>query len=144
MGTNYYLEVNVCDHCKRPEEKLHIGKSSFGWCFSLHVKKHVAEYGNIPTNLDGWVKLWHEPNSRIVDEDGDVVSPEDMLKIITDRESYATNGEFKWRGYDSEVTFHRMNRSERGPFGLLRHNVDYEHCIRHGEGTFDYIVGVFS
>jgi hypothetical protein len=35
MGTNYYLHRNVCDHCKRGDPPLHIGKSSAGWTFSF-------------------------------------------------------------------------------------------------------------
>ena len=53
MGTNYYLHrprTNECEHCGRADEAppLHIGKSSSGWCFSLHVRRaddpeHVLE-----------------------------------------------------------------------------------------------------
>jgi hypothetical protein len=37
MGTNYYL-VN-----KETDERLHIGKSSGGWCFALrvHHDRHI-------------------------------------------------------------------------------------------------------
>jgi len=42
MGTNYYLVKNErppCPCCERTyvQERLHIGKSSGGWCFALHV-----------------------------------------------------------------------------------------------------------
>ena len=36
MGTNYYLTED-CECCGRAFPDLHIGKSSGGWCFSLHV-----------------------------------------------------------------------------------------------------------
>ncbi|NCA67055.1 MAG: hypothetical protein EOM87_03210 [Clostridia bacterium] len=35
MGTNYYLHVNVCSHCNKPDEIMHPGKKSFGWAFSI-------------------------------------------------------------------------------------------------------------
>lgn len=33
MGTNYYLHTDVCEHCKRSENVIHVGKSSAGWPF---------------------------------------------------------------------------------------------------------------
>ena len=45
MGTNYYFEDSseVCECCGRGAESLHIGKSSGGWCFSLHVMPEREE-----------------------------------------------------------------------------------------------------
>lgn len=47
-------------------------------------------------------------------------------------------------GYINEEDFHKCNQSERGPNGLLRHKIDGKHCISHGQGTWDCIVGEFS
>jgi len=33
MGTNYYLRTDVCTHCQRAKEHIHVGKSSVGWPF---------------------------------------------------------------------------------------------------------------
>ena len=33
MGTNYYLHTDVCPHCNRERERIHVGKSSAGWPF---------------------------------------------------------------------------------------------------------------
>lgn len=80
MGTNYYLEEKPpCESCGRPFERLHIGKSSAGWVFALHV---------IPGEIDSlkdWQLRWVKPGVRIVDEYGRQFSPEDMLLIITAR-----------------------------------------------------------
>jgi len=86
MGTNYYLQkksgtCQTCGHCS--EDPKHIGKSSGGWCFSLHVYPEE----NITT-------------VTIVNEYGETISP--------------------------------------------RHRVDGKHCVGHGEGTWDYIIGEFS
>lgn len=116
MSTNYYLYKQPdCKCCGRPFDPLHIGQSSNGWCFALHVMPE----DNINT-LDDWIALWSEPQSFIRDEYDKKVSTEDMMKIITDRSS---NGLF--------------------PEPRRRH-IDGGYCIGHGPGTWDYIVGEFS
>jgi len=132
MGTNYYLDGKPpCYCCNRPFEQQHIGKSSAGWCFTLHV---IPEKGI--KDLEDWVKLWSEPGACITDEYNKVISPEEMMEIITQRE-----------GGDSEVWSDRMykqNYAEPGPKNLVRHKVDGNHCIGHGSGTWDLITGEFS
>lgn len=85
MGTNYYLKETPkppCECCKRPYEtpNLHIGKSSAGWCFSLHV---MPEQGI--DSLADWQREWAKPGTHIVDEYGRRIPTEDMLSIITER-----------------------------------------------------------
>jgi len=81
MGCNFYLTAKPpCDHCGRAHERLHIGKSSAGWCFSLHV-----DPDNGINDLDDWVRLWSEPGATIVNEYGETIAPDAMLKIITER-----------------------------------------------------------
>jgi len=45
MGTNYYVAENICECCKRYDDKYHIGKSSWGWAFSFRGYK----YGGLTT-----------------------------------------------------------------------------------------------
>lgn len=78
MGTNYYLLKNVCPTCGRPEERLHIGKSSVGWAFGLHV---IPEEG-IKT-LDDWLPLMDA--GVIEDEYGTRIDKAAMLSYITNR-----------------------------------------------------------
>jgi hypothetical protein len=117
MGTNYYFypKENACDHCGRgPGKPLHIGKSSYGWVFSLHIDPNSYEYP--VKDLDDWIKLF--PEGTIRDEYDDIVSPESIVKIITERAH---------------------------PSGtLLRHDIDQYHCTGHGPGTYDYCIGTFS
>ena len=80
MGTNYYLERNVCSECGRPHESLHIGKSSVGWCFSLHV---IPDRGI--NDLDDWIQEFRDHRARIVDEYGSMVGISDMLATIRNR-----------------------------------------------------------
>lgn len=81
MGTNYYLhEKPPCPTCGHGEGPLHIGKSSAGWCFSLHIIPELQI-----NNLGDWVDRWSQPNVVIKDEYGDAITPEEMLLVITVR-----------------------------------------------------------
>lgn len=131
MGTNYYwlTEDAKCPHCGHvePDKIRHIGKSSAGWCFSLHVDETIK-------SLDDWIKQFK--TGYIEDEYGEKVTVEEMIEIITNR---------KWehRYYINETEFHLKNQSERGPNNLLRNKIG-PHCIGHGPGTWDLITGDFS
>ena len=141
MGTNYYLyQSPPCECCGRPYEPLHIGKSSAGWCFGLHV---MPEDGI--NTLDDWRKLWNQPGAVIKDECDTVISAQEMELTITARCRFEEWDDRRWWGYRyrSEEHFHDVNESERGPNGLLRHRID-RYCIGHGEGPWDYMVGEFS
>lgn len=144
MGTNFYLhrEPKVCHTCGHDSgpPPLHIGKSSGGWCFSLHVEPSDPDH---PHDLDGWITLFNAPTARIEDEYGEVLTPEAMLSRITER-----SWEREWNktpyGYSSWEEFHARNGSQPGPNGLVRHKIDGRHCIGHGSGTWDLIPGYFS
>ena len=119
MGTNFYWikeEKPACECCKRPyeEKNIHIGKSSAGWCFSLHVDPSEGI-----NSLADWQKKWLDPESRIENEYGDVIAGHDMLGWVTER------------GWPNAKD-------------LQRHTIDGRHCIAHGDGTYDLIAGEFS
>lgn len=121
MGTNYYLvyeEKPPCSACCRPFEvrREHIGKSSWGWMFSLHV---IPELGI--NELDDWKREWSKPGTFIENEYGEKLEPEKLLSIITDRRA----GRFS----NSE----EPSRHHPGP-----------HCFGPGKGTYDLIPGEFS
>lgn len=140
MGTNFYWHeepcLNPCKHC-RDDSRMHIGKSSGGWCFALHV---YPESG-INTLADWQVKFM-QPGSVIMDEYGRGVSVDEMMDKITKR-SWPRTNEVPY-GYRSMDDFLRKNSARLGPNGCWRHSVDGVHCIGRGEGTWDYIVGEFS
>lgn len=142
MGTNYYLyQKPACPHCGHQVEPLHIGKSSAGWCFALHVIPGVAN------NLLAWDTLMSAPGAQIRDEYGDPVTHAQMLRVITQRarpDFDWTGGWWLTAGYATEAYFHERNSSRRGPNGLLRARIDGRHCVGHGDGTWDYIAGEFS
>lgn len=139
MGTNYYLqEKPPCECCGRPYKSKHIGKSSAGWCFALHV--YPDEGIN---DLPDWAGLWDDKS--VYNEYGDEVSEAEMLRIITERKHKSEWSEKpKPHSYASWEQFHRHNHSQEGPNGLVRSKIDGNHCIGHGDGTWDLIVGEFS
>lgn len=79
MGTNYYVKLRD-DDVSGMFNELHVGKSSCGWYFALRTypDKGINE-------LDDWIKIFNNPHLKIVDENGSVVEPEDMVKIIVQR-----------------------------------------------------------
>jgi hypothetical protein len=78
MSTNYYYhEKPPCECCGREYPARHIGKSSAGWVFFLHV-------GNGVGTLDDWKAVW-DKGGCIRDEYGQAVTAEEMLRIITKR-----------------------------------------------------------
>ena len=136
MGTNYYHdETPRCASCGHSDDRRHIGKSSAGWCFSLHVYPEDEIH-----DLPDWEVRWM--TNSISDEYGDEVSPAQMSGIIRNR-YWKQRPEASPIGYTSWTDFHACNHSEPGPRGLLRHQIG-EHCVGHGEGTWDLIIGDFS
>lgn len=155
MGTNYYLypRKNASE-----EEKLHIGLSSHGWCFQLHVIPEKGIHGlrdwelkwrhAWDADMGAWARLKRLLNSKksfIYDEYGRKISPKDMHGIITQRKGTDdwSKPSRRFPEYQDEVYFHNMNYSMRGPSGLLRSRIAYD-CVGHGAGTWDLIQGEFS
>ena len=129
MGTNYYLTQSVCPHCGRGDEPRHIGKSSAGWCFALHVYP-----GEGINDLDDWERLWATPGSIIKDEYGKMISISEMKQWITER---------SWKGSKEHFDY-AANYAIEGPNNLARRKIDRWYCIGHGAGTWDLCVGDFS
>ena len=136
MGTNYY-------HISKDAEKTHIGKSSCGWCFGLHV---YPETEGGPLDFSDWVQKLSD--GWIVDEYGAEISFKEMIECIAGRSHHIDWTEkHDWNKslwYKNEADFHKKNYSLRGPKNLIRHQILENHCIGHGDGTWDYLVGEFS
>jgi hypothetical protein len=132
MGTNYYFyKKPPCGHCGRPFDRLHIGKSSGGWCFTLHV---IPEMGI--NDLEDWEKVWQAPGAYIENEYGYRITFNEMKRIITDRSWPPKHKSINQEWYD-------RNHSEPGPNGLARHKIGMG-CVKHGAGTWDCVEGEFS
>lgn len=141
MGTNYYSVHRDVDLDKfdgwdlRYDEEgrcLHIGKSSGGWCFSLHV---IPERGI--NSLRDWIEVFIDPERVIINEYREEIGLEEMMRVITQRSRPPGN---EW----DQATLDR-NCAEPGPNNLVRHRMDQDlNCVGHGEGTWDLITGCFS
>ncbi len=157
MGTNYYWTKGTkCEHCGAEKEaiRLHIGKSSAGWCFALRVYPKGVEIGPETTlsisGLRDWFGLFDEyPEGEIVNEHDEIISVAHMAQIITcryngqtwERRIFAATQE-PWTP-ETEARFHAQNFSERGPNFLLRSRIG-DNCTGHGEGTWDLFDREFS
>jgi hypothetical protein len=138
MGTNYYtvkkgveeMDSEAFWASRGSEDNLHIGKSSAGWCFSLHIIPELNIH-----DLPGWVPYLLDQDRLIVNEYREVVTYEQMLAIITDRKS---NRSCTWT-----PEMYDRNYAEPGPNNLVRHSMG-RGCYRQGAGTWDCIKGEFS
>lgn len=136
MGTNYYTEAP-----KGYEEKeLHIGKSSGGWCFSLHVIPELKL-----TTWEAWKDYLRK--RPIWDEYENSIPFKELEKVVTERQGVLPDVREYEKGdhpyYASAEDFYTRNYAQPGPNGLVRTKIG-EHCVGHGEGTWDYIEGEFS
>jgi hypothetical protein len=123
-----------------PFDVLHIGKSSAGWTFALHV---IPERGL--NDLENWELLLSETaGALIVDEYGKALTLDELLNVIRERGRAGTAPRSAPNGYTDWPAFHAANHSVDGPGGLVRSRVDGKRCIKHGEGTWDCYVGEFS
>lgn len=93
MGTNFYATKPApppCECCGRgdPDDELHIGKSSGGWVFALHV---IPERGL--ASLDDWKAYWRQPGVAIRNEYGETLTPDEMEGWIATRMRNARRAE---------------------------------------------------
>ncbi len=142
MGTNYYAHAITDDGPTR----LHVGKSSLGWCFALHVHPEHNING-----LDDWRAVMGRPSTEIVDEYGDNHTPAEMLATITER---------SWPGQQSadlvavladygipklrDDRWWADNHAVPGPNGLARHTHDAALPPNPATDTYDLCRGDFS
>lgn len=124
MGTNYY------HYNDETGERRHIGKSSVGWVFLVHVYEDEGI-----RDLDDWEQRWQQPNTHIENEYGEQRTPAEMLHWITAR------------AFPTPPTPHSLaeNMADAGPANLLRPRVGpWAGCIGHGDGPWSYINADFS
>jgi hypothetical protein len=101
MGTNYYLHTDVCPHCKRSAERVHIGKSSAGWPFLFRgYRDEFWLPDGVPHPIVSAVAWWAflsdatQQGGRIVDEYGREHS-------LTELQSWVESKRDETRGPDS-------------------------------------------
>ena len=87
MGTNYYLRTDVCQHCNRERERIHVGKSSFGWPFLFRGYRAWPPDG-VPhpiTSAQEWrqfIEQAVEQGARLTDEYGDPQDIDEFWRVV--------------------------------------------------------------
>lgn len=79
MGTNYYAKINICPTCRKPEEEIHLGKSSFGWQFSFQYND-----GKFYKNIEEMKKWLFD--KVIENEYGEIVLHNDFWKMVKEKQ----------------------------------------------------------
>jgi len=128
MGTNYYYKNNE-DYTLPPDGK-HIGKSSLGWCFALHVYPLEGIF-----DLSDWFRIMSKPGDFIESENRRYITIVEMLDIITNRSA---------ENIDTDLRMPPLGTFVPGPRGLLRNAIHPPRVLGHGAGTWDLLTGDFS
>ena len=71
---NYYIKLNECKKCKR-YDKIHLGKSSYGWQFSFQYND--GKYYKDIKEMKKWLK-----DKTICDEGGKEISYKDFWAMV--------------------------------------------------------------
>jgi len=133
MGTNYYLVTE-------DGNRLHIGKSSFGWCFALHVMPWMGL-----NSLNDWtLYVCNNPGCVVMDEYDRIMSFGELCHLIVTKNCNVSdhlNVLHPDRGAAAEF-FYESNNAQRGPNKLVRHKIGFG-CVGH-EANWDLIEGEFS
>ena len=163
MGTNYYwlrpneaYEEHEISRLVQPKyEMVHIGRSSAGWCFKLHV--YPNGYNGLDINSWAqWKRLFKDLGDDLilVNEYYEKIDLDYLKTVVEDRSSSQD-----WETFDKELRegkykfyrdiknldeFLRRNSAIKGPNNLMRSKIDNRHCIGHADGPWDYMVGEFS
>jgi hypothetical protein len=80
VGTNYYVVENACECCNRYDEKVHIGKSSWGWAFTFQGYKYDGL-----TSWQSYKEFLKDKDIR--DEYGDKIKYDDFVEYIETKKS---------------------------------------------------------
>lgn len=135
MGTNYYAIIGAaepCAHCGHAPERrrLHIGKSSMGWTFGLHVEPDDPEH---PSTWEEWRTLLNRQDVAIEDEYGERHTLSDLVAVVERRSCCWRNPTPEWLEENGAVP---------GPNNLARRKLGH-FAVAHGEGPWDLCVGHF-
>lgn len=80
MGTNYYVETNFCKECER-FDRIHIGKSSAGWKFTLEI--HEIYY----KSFKEFIEFIRKNDGNIYDEYDKQISFDELMDKIESKKN---------------------------------------------------------
>lgn len=119
MGTNYYLYVDVCEHCNRADEEIHIGKRSFGWVFGIQGFSGMWNFKETTTKFmediglefikswKDWKKIFSKmpDNWQIIDEYGQRQEKKEFIKYVESTYKVKRNKKHAEEFYEDGRTF---------------------------------------
>lgn len=88
MGTNYELVNNYCIHCGRGE-RIHLGKSSMGWVFTLQYNN--GQYYKNWEEMKIWLQSEHQKGNIIKDEYDNKKSLKDFIRLVETKQKREEN-----------------------------------------------------
>ncbi len=107
---NYRYYKNIEQMNKDFFQRIHIGKSSFGWRFllctyNLNNEEYKFSFLDKKINsLDDWIELFNDPNNYILDEYDRKIDKEKMIDIITKREGIYSEHQLRKHSFSNEET----------------------------------------
>lgn len=136
MSTNYYAVLgkpSTCEHCGHMEKprELHIGKSSIGWTFALHIEPDDPTH---PQTWAEWLDLLNRDGVSIENEYGEPITIEAMTAAVTMRSHF--------RDREPSTEWLERNSAIPGPNNLARRKIG-RFAVAHGAGTWDLCIGHF-
>ena len=91
MGTNYYVILNHCDHCGRGD-RVHIGKSSFGWTFGFRGYTSAYDCNGLVTPIKSYQDwITYIGDKRIENEYGEKFTLNDFMDIVKSKKDGQRN-----------------------------------------------------
>jgi len=115
MGMNFYLSPKPikCPSCGKDGEKIHIGKSSYGWAFSFQAHPDL----DIMTYQD-WLRTMKEHKDWvIIDENDEEISYMDFLSMVQHKKdgicsARLSNGSYPLNAKEKEYLERQSTRKE--------------------------------
>ena len=101
MGTNYYVKRDPCPHCGRSDDRLHIGKSSFGWTFTFQGTETIRSEAD-------WRAELAKPDVIIQDEYDRPVTQEEFWLMVESKRGAEWNHARDVYDPDSAYTKHEQ------------------------------------
>lgn len=94
MGTNFYMRRKPrCECCGREYERIHIGKRSMGWKFTLQARYETDDWQRFKQDI--------ATAHKIEDQYGKEYTPAEMIEIVEG-----------WQDGRSMVQYHRRGQND--------------------------------
>lgn len=101
MSTNYYAALDVCEHCRRGEKSIHLGKAAGGCRFSF-----AYNGGGYYKNFEELKALLSLPTTQIKDEYDRYLTYDEFIEMIKYLQTHTRAVKHEEDIIDGEYRFH--------------------------------------